>query len=63
MRKIFQFKDKKKEALLQLALFNRNVSGLHGLGSISMAHKNENIVRIQDIVKEIAQPVSQSIFN
>jgi len=63
IRKIFQFKDKEKEALLQLALFNRNISGLHGLGSISMAHTNENIVRIQDIVKKIAQPVSQSKFN
>jgi glutamate-1-semialdehyde 2,1-aminomutase len=63
MREIIQFKDKKKEALLQLALFNRNISGLHGLGSISMAHTNENIARIQDIVKEIAQPVSQSKFN
>ena len=63
MRKIIQFKDKEKEALLQLALFNRNISGLHGLGSISMAHTNENIVRIQDIVKKIAQPVSQSKFN
>ncbi len=63
MREMIQFKDKKKEALLQLALFNRNISGLHGLGSISMAHTNENIARIQDIVKEIAQPVSQSKFN
>ncbi|MHA2088196.1 MAG: aspartate aminotransferase family protein, partial [Promethearchaeota archaeon] len=35
MQSISQFKDRKKEALLQLALFNRNISGLHGLGSIS----------------------------
>ena len=62
MREIFEFKDKKKEALLQLALFNRNVSGLHGLGSISMAHTDENIDQIQEVVKSIAQPVSQSIF-
>lgn len=60
MRDIFLFKDRKREALLQLALFNRNISGLHGLGSISMAHTHENILRIQEVVEEIAQPVSQS---
>jgi glutamate-1-semialdehyde 2,1-aminomutase len=63
MRNISQFKDIKKEALLQLALFNRNISGLHGLGSISMAHTEEHITQIQDVVKEIAHPVSQSSFN
>ncbi|MHA2182728.1 MAG: aspartate aminotransferase family protein [Promethearchaeota archaeon] len=63
MRDISQFKDKKKEALLQLSLFNRNISGLHGLGSISMAHTNENIAHIQKVVKDIAHPVSQSKFN
>ncbi len=60
MRDISLFKDRKREALLQLALFNRNISGLHGLGSISMAHTHENILRIQEVVEEIAQPVSQS---
>ncbi len=63
MREIIEFKDKKREALLQLALFNRNISGLHGLGSISMAHTHENIVRIQKVVEEIAHPISQSIFS
>jgi glutamate-1-semialdehyde 2,1-aminomutase len=63
MQKIFRFKDQKKEALLQLALFNRYISGLHGLGSISMAHTNENIGRIQEVVEGIAQNVSQSEFN
>jgi glutamate-1-semialdehyde aminotransferase len=59
---IFAFKDKKREALLQLALFNRGISGLHGLGSISMSHSNENLVKIQEIIEEISQPVSQSDF-
>ena len=63
MQEIFQFKDKKREALIQLALFNRNISGLHGLGSISMAHTHDNVVRIQEAVEEIALPVSQSKFN
>ncbi|MFX1302240.1 MAG: aspartate aminotransferase family protein [Promethearchaeota archaeon] len=63
MRKIIEFKDKKREALIQLSLFNRNVSGLHGLGSISMAHTHENIVKIEEVVKEIGPPVAQSNFN
>ena len=63
IQEIFQFKDKKREALIQLALFNRNISGLHGLGSISMAHTHDNVVRIQEAVEEIALPVSQSKFN
>ncbi len=62
MLEIIKFKDKKREALLQLSLFNRNVSGLHGLGSISMAHTHNHIVKIQEIVEEIAHPVSQSKF-
>ncbi|MFX0081029.1 MAG: aspartate aminotransferase family protein [Candidatus Hodarchaeota archaeon] len=60
MQDIFLFKDRKREALLQLALFNRKVSGLHGLGSISMAHTHENILTIQEVVEDIAEPVSQS---
>ena len=63
MQEIIKFKDKKREALLQLSLFNRNISGLHGLGSISMAHTHENIVKLQEVVEEIARPVSQSTFS
>lgn len=63
LQEIIEFKDKKREALLQLALFNRNISGLHGLGSISMACTHENILRIQEVVEEIANPVSQSPIN
>jgi len=52
--------DEMREALLHLALFNRNVSGLHGLGSLSMAHSNEHVIQLQKTVEEIARPVSQS---
>lgn len=52
--------DVKKEALLHLALFNRNISGLHGLGSLSMAHKENHINEIKQKVKEIAEPVCNS---
>ncbi|MFW9879808.1 MAG: aminotransferase class III-fold pyridoxal phosphate-dependent enzyme, partial [Candidatus Thorarchaeota archaeon] len=60
LQDIFLFKDRKREALLQLALFNRNISGLHGLGSISMAHTHENIQSVQKVIEDIAKPVSQS---
>ena len=63
MREIFEFKDRKREALFQLALFNRNISGLHGLGYISMAHSHDDIVKIQEVVEHIAPPVSNSKFN
>jgi hypothetical protein len=55
-------KDKKREALLQLALFNRGISGMHGLGSISMSHTPENLLEIQKVVEEISHPVSKSNF-
>jgi len=63
MGEIIEFKDKKREALIQLSLFNRHISGLHGLGSISMAHTHEHIIKIQETVEEIAHPVSQTSFD
>ncbi|MFX1600886.1 MAG: aspartate aminotransferase family protein [Promethearchaeota archaeon] len=63
LREIIEFKDKKREALIQLSLFNRHISGLHGLGSISMAHNKEHLIKIQEVVEEIAYPVSQTTFS
>jgi glutamate-1-semialdehyde 2,1-aminomutase len=63
IQEIIEFKDKKREALIQLSLFNRNISGLHGLGSISMAHTHEQVIQIQETVKEIAKPISESTFS
>ena len=63
VQEIFRYKDKKREALLQLALFNRDVSGLHGLGSISMSHTHDHILKIQEIIEEVSQPVSLSKLN
>jgi len=63
IQEMIKFKDKKRQALLQLSLFNRNVSGMQGLGSISMAHTHAHIVKIQEVVEEIAHPVSQSKFD
>ena len=60
INEITEYTDKKREALLQLALFNRNISSLHGLGSLSMAHTHEHIIQIHKVIKEIAHLVSQS---
>ena len=62
VKEITNYTDKKREALLHLALFNRNVLGLHGLGSISMAHTNENLLKIREVIEEISQSVSQAKF-
>jgi len=63
IKQIIEFTDKKREALLHLALFNRNISGLHGLGSLSMAHKNDHVMQIKKVIEEIGRPVSQAQFN
>jgi len=63
IKEIIKYKNKKREGLLQLALFNRKISGLHGLGALSMAHKHEHLNQIREVMEEIAQPVSQSPLN
>ncbi|MFW9854700.1 MAG: aspartate aminotransferase family protein [Candidatus Thorarchaeota archaeon] len=55
---IVKLTDRKREALLQLALFNRGIAGLHGLGCLSMAHTRENITQIEQTVVEVASPIS-----
>jgi len=62
-KEIIEYTDKKREALLQLSLFNRNISGLHGLGALSMANTHEHIIQIKRVIEEIAQPVSNSLIN
>ncbi|MFX1408062.1 MAG: aspartate aminotransferase family protein [Promethearchaeota archaeon] len=63
IKQIIEFTHKKRESLLHLALFNRNISGLHGLGSLSMAQKKEHFTKIQNVIENIGQPVSQAQFN
>ena len=63
MKEIIEYRDKKREALLHLAIFNRHVSGLHGLGSLSMAHNHDHIMEIKNVVEQIGHPVSQSHFD
>jgi len=59
-KEIIGSKNKKREALLQLAIFNRKISGLHGLGALSMVNTHEHITQILEVFKEISHPVSNS---
>jgi len=59
-KEIIEYKDKHREALLQLALFNRKISGLHGLGALSMVNTHEHMIQILEVFKEISHPVSNS---
>jgi glutamate-1-semialdehyde 2,1-aminomutase len=63
MREISMNNDKIREAILHLALFNRKVMGLHGLGAISMAHSDGDISQIETVIEEIALPVSNVSTN
>ncbi|UCG01253.1 MAG: aminotransferase class III-fold pyridoxal phosphate-dependent enzyme [Candidatus Heimdallarchaeota archaeon] len=60
IKEIIELTDRKRESLLQLALFNRGIIGLHGLGSLSMAHNQSQILQLLEIVKEVATPVTKS---
>ena len=59
-KEIIEYKDKNREGLLQLALFNRKISGLHGLGALSMVNTHEHMTQILEVFKEISQLVSNS---
>jgi len=51
--------NKKREALLQLALLNRKITGMHGIGSISFAHKREHFDYLESVFEEISGPISE----
>jgi len=59
---IVHLTDKKREALLQLALLNRYISGMHGIGAFSFVHTAQHIRQTQDTLEEIASPISKTIF-
>ncbi|MFW9905164.1 MAG: aspartate aminotransferase family protein [Candidatus Thorarchaeota archaeon] len=52
--------DKKREALLQLALLNRHISGMHGIGALSFVHSDEHLQRTEEAIKAISFPISQT---
>jgi glutamate-1-semialdehyde 2,1-aminomutase len=51
--------DKKKEALTQLALLNRNITGMHGLGALSFAHSEDDMNLVKDSLEEITLSISR----
>ncbi len=59
---IVHLTDKKREALLQLALLNRNISGMHGIGALSFVHSSQHIHKTQEAIEEIALPISKTQF-
>ena len=63
MREIIENSDKLREAVLHLSLFNRNILGLHGLGSLSMMHTQKETQKIQEVLEEIANSITDYSFN
>ncbi|TFG11294.1 MAG: hypothetical protein EU535_07420 [Promethearchaeota archaeon] len=63
MKEIIENSDKLREALLHLSLFNRNILGLHGLGSLSMMHTQKEVQKIQEALEEIANSITDYSFN
>jgi glutamate-1-semialdehyde 2,1-aminomutase len=59
---IAQLTDKKREALLQLALLNRHISGMHGIGALSFVHSNEHLQKTEEAIKTISLPISIAEF-
>ncbi|UCG03255.1 MAG: aminotransferase class III-fold pyridoxal phosphate-dependent enzyme [Candidatus Heimdallarchaeota archaeon] len=57
---IVQLTDKKREALLQLALLNRHISGMHGIGALSFVHSSKHIQETQEVIEEISPPISKT---
>jgi len=55
--------DKWKESLTQLALLNRNVTGMHGIGALSFAHRKEDLHFAQQKIEEIAYPITKTNSN
>ncbi|MHA1973169.1 MAG: aspartate aminotransferase family protein [Candidatus Hodarchaeales archaeon] len=53
---------KKREALLQLVLLNRNITGMHGIGSISFSHQPEHLKHLKSVFDEISKPLSEIEF-
>ncbi len=55
--------DKKREALVHLALLNRNIASQHGFGVLSFAHSKAHIQSVQQKIEEIAPLVTKASLN
>jgi glutamate-1-semialdehyde 2,1-aminomutase len=58
--KIVELSDKKKEALTQLTLLNREITGMHGIGALCFAHQDKQIRYLQKSIEEIAPQISKA---
>ena len=56
---IVHFGDKKKEALTQLALLNRHITGMHGVGALSFAHTEKQLQYLQQVIETITPQISK----
>lgn len=59
---IVQFTDKKREALLQLSLLNRQITGMHGIGALSFVHTIHHVQQTREALEEIVFPISKTQF-
>ena len=57
---IVELSDKKKEALTQLTLLNREITGMHGIGALCFAHQDKQIRYLQKSIEEIAPQISKA---
>jgi glutamate-1-semialdehyde 2,1-aminomutase len=55
--------DKKLEALIHLALLNRNITSQHGFGVFTFAHSKDQVESAQQKIEEIAPLVTQTSLN
>ncbi|MFX0170469.1 MAG: aspartate aminotransferase family protein [Candidatus Hodarchaeota archaeon] len=57
---IVKHSDNKKEAYLSLTLLNRNITGMHGVGALSLVHTSDHIQKLYDAIIEVAPPISKA---
>ena len=57
---IVELSDKKKEALTQLSLLNREITGMHGIGALCFAHQDEQIKYLRNSIEEVAPQISDA---
>lgn len=57
---IIALTDQKLEALAQLALLNRQITGMHGIGALSLAHTPQHVRTTQETLEEIGPSISQA---
>ncbi len=57
---IIEFTDKKAEAMLNLGLLNRNITSMHGIGSLGFVHEKKHVDNLISVLKHLAPIIHQS---